>query len=165
MGLNFQELVALAVVLVVGMIVLRFIVWNPNIVKINFNAHVYGLDFPVNRPSNAIDAVRLYIEGRSAQKIVSNWDCLLFDLIARREQSAFTVQLAGRKVTFVVDTRDQEKKRGERGRIHLTLIQNESDPDFRCRLDDVQIEGSLASSALPQPEQVRSEHAEDGNYD
>jgi hypothetical protein len=152
---DLDELLAVVVIVVLLAIVLWFIVRESEVLKLNINTELkMG-----NVPQHSIKAVNLapfQLVWRGAEKIPFDWDNTLLDVILRREQRAFTVQFLGRKLTFIVDGRQQVIERGVVGSVLISFINLHAGTDFRSGHTNTESELSASGFQLS-PDEKSSE--------
>src|SRR6266849_4002061 len=128
---DLYHLSALVVPFVLGAVLLWFIVRDSKKFKLNVNVEadvLPSINPNVNR--SPFEPTRFQIVWRGTEKFPVDWDRVLLNVINRREQFALTFQLLGRKLTLIVDSRNQVVQRGESGRILLTFLDPNPRADF-----------------------------------
>ena len=157
----FYHLAALRIVPVFGAVVLCFVNWRDKVIKFNVEIKadaLFASEGRVNGRPHQGNAFQLML--CSTKKVPKNWDSLLLDLILSGKQAAAALQLAGRKPTFIVDSRNQIITRGEFRRLLLTFVDPDSSSKFRKRLGDVEAPRLAGNHGLPVSQTVADPQTE-----
>ena len=164
MKLSPDHLAAFIVIFVFSSVVLWLIFREAEVIKLNINVEPDALLSP-HRSINGstLNSSLFQLVWRGTKEFPTDWDVLLTDFLGRREQFAVAIQLFGRKLTFIVDTRDQIIKRGERGRINLTFVDLETCSDLRDGFGDIKLVCSSHDGDLDKSKSVHDEFTEESS--
>lgn len=105
--------------------------------------------------------LRLQLKFGLAKKFPLDWATVLLDSIRRGIQSAVTFQLLGRKLTLIIDSRNQIAERGESARILLAFVDPNASSHLGSRLRDAQIQVPLSDTPVSVAKVIRRSESDD----
>jgi hypothetical protein len=113
-------------------VVLGFVIRDAKVFKLDVNIERDALVSPESGVDcRAFDLSRFQIVWRTVTKKGDlDWHNALTDFINRREQSAFTLKSFGRKLTIIVDGRNQVMDKGIVGTVLISLVDSQASGQF-----------------------------------
>ena len=158
---NLHHLPTVLVVLIACAVMLWVVLREADIIELNINVDSH---FPLSSLNSAVDlgANKLLFKliWRGAKGIPADWDIALVNAVVGRVHPPFTAELLGRKVTIIVDGRDDVMERVVSSGIDLPLYDADGSIDYGSGFTKIKIVLLTRNLNLPQAVPLRDVYTE-----